>query len=63
VKISFNTEQIKGLSGFLFDMAKGYLLGGLGLIAIVEGKIPIIILTSFIAGFCVLGALVLLERL
>lgn len=31
--MNFNTAQIKGLADFFFDIAKGFVLGGVGLTA------------------------------
>ena len=63
MEFSLNTEQAKGLANFFFDLAKGLILGGLGLATTVplETKLFAVIISSFFAVWCVKTALFLLE--
>lgn len=60
-----NTEQAKGLSRFFFDIAKGLVLGEIGLFTIgsVEAKAVAIFLISFLAFACIKLALWILEEI
>ena len=62
-----NYEQAKGLSGFLFDVAKGALLGTVGLSLGPTDASPVTRLTSLVGGLvmvyiCIEKALSLLEK-
>lgn len=64
MQIFLNQAQAKGLSNFLFDMAKGLILGSLGLALTTpfEIKIVILILSIFFAFWFIKIALSLLEE-
>ena len=63
MRISLNSEQAKGLANFLFDVAKGLVLGGIGLSLTTpfEVKILAIFSSSIFAAACLIMALKLLE--
>jgi len=60
----FNRSQAKGLANFFFDLAKGLVLGGLGLSLTIPGGERMFLSLSalLIAGFCVMMAIELLEE-
>ncbi|MEK7550766.1 MAG: hypothetical protein AAB535_03205 [Patescibacteria group bacterium] len=63
MRIALNEKQIEGLASFLFDIAKGLLLGTIGSMAISDTQFFIVAVGSLSATFCVVGALRLLDRL
>lgn len=58
-----NNDQARGLANFFFDIAKGLILGSLGLSLAVPlaVKVAIVIPSIFFALWCVKMALYLLE--
>ena len=65
MKLELNNEQAKGLSNFFFDVAKGMVLGGLGLSLTVPlvVKVSLVIMSMIVALFCLRMALYLLQGL
>jgi len=65
MKLVLNTEQIKGLSNFLFDIAKGLVLGGIGLSLTIPFEMKIVLLTivSMFTVACLSMALNLLKEI
>jgi len=64
MQISLNPNQAKALADFLFDIAKGLFLGGLGSIVFLPSslKIVIIFVANIFAVVCIRFALSLLEE-
>ncbi|MDP3994920.1 MAG: hypothetical protein Q8P91_03750 [bacterium] len=63
MEINLNDNQIKGLSGFFFDVAKGLLLGSVGISTFTPLKIITVLLGSLSAFGCVFASLYLLGRI
>ncbi|PIP57920.1 hypothetical protein COX03_00445 [Candidatus Woesebacteria bacterium CG22_combo_CG10-13_8_21_14_all_39_10] len=63
MEINLNNSQIKGLSGLFFDIAKGLLLGSIGISTFTPLKIITILLGSLSAFGCVFASLYLLGRI
>lgn len=63
--IGLNEAQSKGLANFFFDLAKGLVLGSLGLSFTIPGSVRMTIMTValILAGYCVRLALRLLEEI
>ncbi|HJZ05645.1 hypothetical protein A2634_05330 [Candidatus Amesbacteria bacterium RIFCSPHIGHO2_01_FULL_48_32] len=63
MRVTLNTEQARGLSNFFFDVAKGLILGGIGLSLAVPlaAQISLVIVSSLAALVCVRMALYLLQ--
>lgn len=63
MEFSLNNAQAKGLAGFFFDVAKGVILGGVGIasIAPLEVKFAYIVI-SILTYLSLRVALVLLEK-
>ena len=63
MRISLNSEQAKGLANFFFDVAKGLVLGGIGIsLAVPVGvKISLILFSSLTAFAFIRMALYLLQ--
>lgn len=59
-----NREQAKSLANFFFDVAKGLILGGIGLAVVVPWNVRILtlLLSVITAYFCIRFALSLLEE-
>jgi hypothetical protein len=60
---SLNSDQLRGLSNFFFDVAKGLVLGGVGfyVVSSFQVKYMISILSGIFAYGCIKMALALLE--
>jgi len=68
VRNSFNSDQIKGIANFFFDVAKGAVIASFGVSAAAVGLPLDLRLANFAGGmflayFCLKTALNLLERL
>ncbi|MDP3973818.1 MAG: hypothetical protein Q8P92_03215 [Candidatus Daviesbacteria bacterium] len=62
--MSLNMEQSKSLAGFFFDVAKGLILGGLGLAVVTpfEVRLIMVFVSVFLAYTCLRIGLSLLEE-
>lgn len=63
MRLTLNSEQARGLANFFFDVAKGLVLGGIGLsLAVPIGiKVFIVFFSSVFAIVCLRMALDLLK--
>ncbi len=62
MQISLNEKQTEKLSGFFMDMAKGLMLGGLGLAMTNEAKFLTISVSTFLSLWFVKASLDLLKE-
>lgn len=65
MKIVLNSVQARGLADFFLDIAKGFVLGGIGSALIVPFQLKYVtgILSGILAMVCIKMALALLEDL
>lgn len=63
MKFELNKEQSKGLANFFLDLGKGFFLACLGIAAVSNEKLPIIIVGILFTTISVFSGLYLLAKL
>lgn len=64
MRVLLNEDQSKAVAGFLFDIAKGLVLGAIGFttVAPIKTKISIMLLSIPLAFWCIKTAIFFLEE-